>query len=193
MSKHTQQLLEKLNLYIENITIQLTQLEIDQHANNQYSNNTIQQRFDPQLFKPITKHIDEYMLDITKNYDQLQQQVKNQNIEQISYLTQKIVDQITALQRELATQTLRKAEHQHVNKPTSEQNYQTLAQYQDYQRRLENMVNDRNLLLADMSSNQIQEKQQLEREVLQLTQRYARCSQAIRSLESKIELDEKNF
>ena len=188
MSDYTEQLLEKLNQYIEAIQIQLAQLEVEQHANGK-----VQQRFDQQLFKPIVKNIDEYLQEITKNYHQLQQQVKNQKVEQINYLTQKIIDQITALQRELATQALRQSEQLYKTKSTTEQNYQTLAQYQDYQRRLENMIKDRNLLLDEIMPGKIQDKQKLEREIVQLTHRYERCYQAIKSLESKIEKDEKKF
>ncbi|QOL27152.1 primosomal replication protein [Thalassotalea sp. LPB0316] len=66
---------------------------------------------------------------------------------------------------------------------SSHELYQTLAQYHEFERRLQEMINERML-------NQGQ-SQQLNEEVLALHQRLGRCRKAISQVERQIELVEK--
>ncbi len=67
--------------------------------------------------------------------------------QQVKFLATQILQQIEALTRELSTQTLRKQENQ-LSQRKSVDLYQKLAQHQDYERRLQSMIQDRELALT---------------------------------------------
>ncbi|EGY28890.1 Primosomal replication protein N'''' [Candidatus Regiella insecticola 5.15] len=50
----------------------------------------------------------DYLLEVRKNLAQLKQVVAEQHQQQVAFLAEKLVAQVAALQRELATQMLRK-------------------------------------------------------------------------------------
>lgn len=68
--------------------------------------------------------------------------------EQVRFLAEKIVAQIAALNREAATQALRQKEQSYVKRDSQVDLYQRLAQHQDYERRLAQMTDDRELALG---------------------------------------------
>lgn len=180
-SLNHQRLLQRLHQQIRQLHIDVSTLKEDR-------NEIKLQRFDNQLFNPIIKSSKEYLVEIERNYAFLQQQVENNNIEQTTFLAEKLVAQISALQRELATQPLRDLESTQNAKLTSHDLYQKLSQYQDYQRRLKDMIRDKESILSQ--KNTITEQQTVQREIVILEGRYARCCNAIKSLEHQIERHE---
>lgn len=180
-SNHTQRLLKRIHQQILQLNTQLNSLKKEK-------NSSPIQRFDNQLFTPILKSPAEYLSEIERNFAFLEQQVNSDNIEQTQFLTEKLIAQIAALQRELATQPLRTDELTQNAKLTRHDLYQKLSQYQDYQRRLKNMIRDKESLLNPKRA--ISEQQSLQREIAVLEGRYSRCCNAIKTLEFQIEKHE---
>lgn len=107
------------------------------------------------------------------------------------YVCEKLVSQIQAIQRELATQQIRKNEPKRTSgwrKPIH-QLYQDLAQHQDWERRLAAMLRDKEHLLNRRTS--LTERQTLQQEVLALGGRLTRCRAALRKIEKDISLQER--
>lgn len=107
------------------------------------------------------------------------------------YLSERLLAQITALQRELATQAIRKKEpkhHSHFQKPINVL-YQELAQHQDWERRLMEMVRDKQFAL---NSAPPFAKQQAQQALLATEQRLERCRAAKVKLEKQITYRERN-
>ncbi|OEJ09050.1 prepilin peptidase, partial [Shigella sp. FC1967] len=102
-----------------------------------------------------------------------------------------ILQQIEALTRELSTQTLRKQENQLTQRKKSVDLYQKLAQHQDYERRLQAMIQDRELSLTQAQS--FMKQQALQKEIAALENRLARCKNALFSIEKGIEKQEDKF
>lgn len=140
-------------------------------------------RFDRQLFQSHGTRLRDYLEEVANNVHILRQLVADQRIERVAFVTEKLVAQIGALQRELSTQALRKQER--TLKPAPPDLYQKLAQHQDYERRLNLMVQDRESQLDRAVS--LQEQQQLQREIAALEGRLARCRQALMRLERHVE------
>lgn len=107
------------------------------------------------------------------------------------YLTERLLAQISAIQRELATQTIRKSEPKHKSyyqKPINVL-YQELAQHQEWERRLMEMVRDKQMALQYASPFQQQQAQQA---LLTTEQRLKRCQEAKIKLEKQITYRERN-
>ncbi|NKI74954.1 prephenate dehydrogenase [Dickeya sp. CFBP 2040] len=145
-------------------------------------------RFDRQLFSCYGTRLGDYLDEIRLNYQHLQQYVQEQRLDRVTFMAEKLLAQITALQRELATQPLREQEP---SMPAPQDRYQKLAEYQGYERRLLAMIQDRESLLA--SQSQLSEQQRLQRELAALEGRLARCRQALSKLERQIERQEQGF
>ncbi|MGM3174956.1 primosomal replication protein PriC [Dickeya lacustris] len=145
-------------------------------------------RFDRQLFSSYSTRLGDYLDEIRHNYQHLQHAVQEQRQERVAFMAEKLLTQITALQRELATQPLRERE------PIASQPqdlYQKLAEYQGYERRLLAMVQDRESLLSSQTA--LAEQQRLQRELAALEGRLARCRQALTRLERHIERQERGL
>ncbi|ANE76465.1 primosomal replication protein PriC [Dickeya solani] len=145
-------------------------------------------RFDRQLFSCYGTRLGDYLDEIRHNYQHLQQYVQEQRLDRVAFMAEKLLTQMTALQRELATQPLRAQEPA---TPAPQDRYQKLAEYQGYERRLLAMIQDRESLLATQS--QLSEQQRLQRELAALEGRLARCRQALSRLERQIERQEQGF
>ncbi|NPE59991.1 primosomal replication protein [Dickeya dadantii] len=145
-------------------------------------------RFDRQLFSCYGTRLGDYLDEIRHNYQHLQQYVQEQRLDRVAFMAEKLLAQITALQRELATQPLREQEPA---TPEPQDRYQKLAEYQGYERRLLAMIQDRESMLATQS--QLSEQQRLQRELAALEGRLARCRQALSRLERQIERQEQGF
>lgn len=149
---------------------------------------TSQARFDKKLFATHSTQLKDYLLEVRENMDKLQHSVELARTDQVAFLAEKLVEQLAALQRELATTDLRKSEKQ---QPEAENFYQKLATHQDYERRLQAMINDRESQHAVQTT--LVGQQKLQREILALEGRLQRCKQALTRLERVIERQERGL
>ncbi|BCN24627.1 primosomal replication protein [Vibrio alfacsensis] len=107
------------------------------------------------------------------------------------YLTERLVAQISAIQREISTTKIRKGEikhSSHFRKPINVL-YQELAQHQEWARRLREMVLDKQRSLDSSPSFARAEAQKV---LLATEQRLARCEAALLKLENQITYREKH-
>ncbi|WP_409306455.1 primosomal replication protein PriC [Pectobacterium sp. B1J-3] len=148
-----------------------------------------QSRFDRHLFSCYGTRLKDYLAEISQNLYLIRQLVAEQRPEHVAFIAEKLVQQMTALQRELATQPLR---HQEQPKITSADDlYHKLAEHQDYERRLLAMIQDRESLLN--LQTQLTEQQRLQKELAALEGRLSRCRQALSRLERTIERNEQGL
>lgn len=120
---------------------------------------------------------------------QLKQVVEENRLQQVAFLADKLVAQISALQRELATQKIRKSNpepREHQSDP-----YHKLAEHQDYERRILAMIQDRESQLGRQSL--LVEQQKIQKELAALEGRLMRCRQALIRIERSIEKKENGF
>ncbi|HFR4114272.1 TPA: primosomal replication protein PriC [Yersinia enterocolitica] len=148
-----------------------------------------QARFDLKLFGNHGNRFRDYLLEVHKNMAQLKQVVAENRTQQVAFLAEKLVAQISALQRELATQKLRKTN------PDPKYNkldpYHKLAEHQDYERRILAMIQDRESQLG--KQNLLTEQQKIQKELAALEGRLMRCRQALIKIERSIEKKENGF
>ncbi|CNE66568.1 primosomal replication protein [Yersinia nurmii] len=150
---------------------------------------TAQARFDQLLFSNHGTRLRDYLLEVRKNLTQLKQVVAEQRSEQVAFLAEKLVAQISALQRELATQTLRK--NQPKPRQVSQDPYHKLAEHQDYERRIIAMIQDRESQLGQQT--RLVDQQRIQKELAALEGRLMRCRQALSRIERSIERKENGF
>lgn len=144
-----------------------------------------QRRFDDTLFAARNKTLRLCMDELLHHTDQLTQCADENRAEQVRFLAEKIVAQIAALNREAATQALRQKEQSYVKRDSQVDLYQRLAQHQDYERRLAQMTDDRELALGRAQT--FAEQQKLQKELAALAGRLVRCRQALQRIERQIE------
>ena len=176
---NTTSLLQALRTRIEELAVAIAPLS-HQRAS--------QARFDRKLFATHSTQLKDYLLEVRMNMDKLQYSVEQARTDQVAFLAEKLVVQLAALQRELATKELRKSERQ---LPEAENYYQKLATHQDYERRLQTMINDRESQHAVQTT--LIGQQKLQREILALEGRLQRCRQALARLERVIERRERGL
>ncbi|MDC9592286.1 primosomal replication protein [Xenorhabdus sp. IM139775] len=142
-------------------------------------------RFDQALFHHRSHKLGGYMQEIRQNMEQLSTCVNGVRTEQVKFLAERLVTQIEALKREIATQALRKQEDKFAHRSQERDLYQRLAEHQDYERRLTAMVDDRELQLDKQTT--LTNKYKLQKEIAALAGRLARCRQALMRIEKSIE------
>lgn len=147
-----------------------------------------QARFDRKLFHTHSTQLKDYLQEAQDNLAQLQLSVSHGKTDQVAFIAEKLVAQIIALQRELATAHLRKIEPQ---KKVQENLYEKLATHQDYERRLLAMVTDRESQLSQQAT--LVGQQKLQRELTALEGRLLRCRQALARIEKAIERRERGL
>ena len=134
--------------------------------------------FDEHLFNTskIESNNQFYLDKIKQTYQALCDAALSQKLDQIEFLSEKLIDQITALTREIATGHLRK-------QPTDYLIQETLAEkhsrHLDYLRRLQDMKYE-----FELSSESIDHIK-----VATLDNRIYRCEQAIKKIELEMEND----
>lgn len=148
-----------------------------------------QARFDLKLFDNHGNRFRDYLLEVHKNMAQLKQVVAENRTQQVAFLAEKLVAQISALQRELATQKLRKTNPE--PKYNKLDPYHKLAEHQDYERRILAMIQDRESQLG--KQNLLTEQQKIQKELAALEGRLMRCRQALIKIERSIEKKENGF
>lgn len=147
-----------------------------------------QARFDNKLFATHSTQLKDYLAETKANLAQLQHSVKVGKTEQVAFIAEKLVAQIAALTRELATWKLRESEPQ---KPAPENLYEKLSTHQDYERRLIAMIADRESQLATQTTFDGQQK--LQKELAAQEGRLQRCRQALSRIERAIERRERGL
>ncbi|PIJ50615.1 prephenate dehydrogenase [Erwinia sp. OLTSP20] len=139
-------------------------------------------RFDNQLFHSQSVRLADCLQEADRNMAQLRQAVTHQRSEQVAWYAERLVLQITALERELATQTLRKTEPAQAD--TGKTLYEKLAEHQEYERRLQSMIADRE---RQLESGVQPNAPLVQREIAALEGRLQRCRQALKNIERRIE------
>lgn len=147
-----------------------------------------QARFDNKLFSTYSTQLRDYLAETQVNLAQLHNSVKVGKTEQVAFIAEKLVAQISALTRELATWKLRNSEPQ---KAVAENLYEKLSTHQDYERRLIAMIAERESQLASQTSFGGQQK--LQKELAAQEGRLQRCRQALSRIERAIERRERGF
>nr|WP_218627099.1 primosomal replication protein [Sodalis sp. dw_96] len=145
-------------------------------------NDATQSRFDHKLFQSRGTGLADYLAESRLTLQRLTQTAEQGRTEQVAWLAQRLVDQMTALARELATLDLRRRQPQ-VAGPVDE--YIKLAEHQDYERRLMTLIRDRESLRQN-SDDRVRQHQ-LQQEIAALEGRLTRCRQALTRIEKLIE------
>lgn len=141
-------------------------------------------RFDTSLFASRGTRVKDYFTELRFNFAALQHAVENNQIDSVSFLAERVVCQLEALQREKATYRMREKEAKY-SPVNSSDIYQKLAEHQDYERRLMVMIRAQE---QELNQCQILIKQQnIQRQLAILEGRVSRCRQALRIIEKKIE------
>jgi len=148
-----------------------------------------QARFDVTLFATKGTRLRDYLAEVRVNLGQLHQVVAEKRQAQVAFVAERLISQITALQRELATQALRKT-HQTPERK-SHDNYTRLAETQQFERRLIAMIEDRESTLGQLTT--FSDQQRVQKELAALEGRLMRCRQALAKIERQIERQEKGF
>ena len=122
--------------------------------------------------------------------------VREQDAEKLTaqraeFLTERLVAQIEAIQRELSTLAIRKDEpkHYHHFRKSINQLYQELAQHQEWERRLKDMVRAQEQAVSQAPFSQQSQAQQT---LIKTEQRLKRCQDSKLKLEKQITFREKN-
>ncbi len=141
-----------------------------------------QSRFDSQLFQTRGSRLEDYLAESRETLQRLSTAADGEHTDRVAWLAQRLIDQMTALARELATQDLRRQQPAAV---VPEDYYTKLNEHQDYERRLLAMIRDRDSLRQSATDSVRQ--QQLQQEIAALEGRLARCRQALVRIERLIE------
>ncbi|GAB1439726.1 primosomal replication protein [Providencia sp.] len=148
-------------------------------------------RFDMQLFSRKSTRLGDCQNELNILYQQLCHSVKLNHTEQVNFLTQKIVHQMQAISREISTQSLREKESAFTKKKEQVDLYERLSQHQDYERRLQAMVSEKELHLTSLADSRLQH--QCQKELAALAGRLYRCRQALLRIEKAIEHQENQY
>ncbi|VTT28430.1 primosomal replication protein N'' [Klebsiella pneumoniae] len=172
---------------LQQLETQLEQLAqaVEPHANKRNA----QARFDHQLFHSHSTRLGDYLQEVRQTMALLKQSVKDNRPESVAWMAERVVLQMSAMQRELATLKMRSSETRAA--PVRENLYEKLAEHQDFERRLRAMIQDRESLLAVQET--LAQQQQLQREVAALEGRLQRCLQALKRIERGIENRERGL
>ncbi|MUL15985.1 primosomal replication protein [Aliivibrio fischeri] len=144
--------------------------------------------FDERLFGCRSRYLVPCINEAKATLGSIQREEKTNILttQRAEYLTQMLVAQIEAIQREVATQRIRSNEPRpkgSYKKPISDM-YQDLAQHQEWERRLAQMVNDQELAINQCYS--FSQQQDLQQKLLATEKRLQRCKEAMIRLEQQI-------
>jgi len=170
------QSLKFINALSDQLNALATRIEATGH------NVVTQSRFDHKLFQSRGTGLGDYLAESRQTLRQLTQAAEQGRTEQVAWLAQRLLDQMTALARELATLDLRR-QREPVAAPVDD--YARLAEHQDYERRLMTLIRDRESLRQN-SDDRVRQHQ-LQQEIAALEGRLGRCRQALTRIEKLIE------
>ena len=151
---------------------------------------TRQPRFDRALFASAETGLKDYLQELRGNFAKLTDAVKRNHPQQVSFLAERLVAQIEALQREFATQQLRRQDAKSRRSPLAIMQ-QKLAENQGYERRLNDMLYERESQLGQCQT--LQQQQGIQQELVALEGRLSRCRPALKKIEKQIEQMELGF
>lgn len=180
----------------------------DQNNKGNNSHKLIQEKliFNESLFRCDTDMFIDYVHEIHENNQNLSRLLSEKKSSLALALLEKIETQIEALSNALNANTLMHNEAQlHASKvkeakknryqkaaqaliSSSQQLYQSLSEHHEFERRLMDMLANKE---KELSSNARTQNPLLSQEILALHQRLGRCRQAISKIERNIELTEK--
>jgi len=171
----------------------LEQLAVNAAALDRDRGEHHQPLFDERLFQSRSKLLVPCVKETQSTLESIirEEQAGKLTAMRAEYLTERLLAQIAAIQRELATTRIRKQEPKHKSyfqKPINEL-YQHLAQHQEWERRLMEMVRDKELALQYAPPFQQQAAQQA---LIATEQRLKRCQEAKLKVEKQITYRERN-
>lgn len=179
MLENDSKLFNRLTQQIEQLSQKIDHI-IDNEAEHLFDDHLFQR---PVNVKGQVATLQYYLDQIKQNVAYLRQMIDMTQIEKVGYLTDKISNQIIAMHRELATQSLREISPVKIK----ETRYETHCRYLDYQRRLNNMKQELETTLN--ITTQSYQRQQIIQKIAALEGRLYRCHQAITKLEKQLEND----
>lgn len=146
--------------------------------------------FDTTLFKSRAKLLTPYALETQSNYQRILSDLTSKQLSaaRATHLTEKLTNQIAALQRELANYDLRDDRNLHQPQSTNEL-YNSLAQHQDWQRRLSTIVQQKKSALDTCPAFQ---KEQAEKAWQLASERLERCEESMKKIQRQIDLEVPN-
>lgn len=149
--------------------------------------------FDSSLFHCRSRLLDPCVKEATATFDSIEREQLHNLLttQRAEYLTERLLAQMSAIQRELSTAYFRKNEPKHKShyrKPINAL-YQDLAKHKEWERRLMEMVLDKQNALNKAGGVGQQQAQQA---LLTAEQRLQRCKEAIIKLEKQITFREQH-
>lgn len=140
---------------------------------------TIGARFDRHLFQTRSTHMQACLDESTANLAALRHAVEHNRLQQVVWLAEHLTAQIAALTRESAVWSLREWDHA---SPGIARWQRRRLRHQEYERRLQAMMQEREQRLAMATT--LMEQQQLHKEVEAFAGRLGRCRHALAKIES---------
>lgn len=178
--------LHKLKQYIDALSKQAKQLDEQRKANKKPLFNT-------PVFNGPTDQLLPCVQEITNTLNQLEkEQIKiPANQEQLTHLSKKLIDQINAIEREIATMAIREQEKnlKYYVKTSINQLYQDLAQHQNWEQRLQQKQQQIEMVLKQNLNPSVQ--LQANNHLILNEKRLLACQAARRKIEQKIAMKEK--
>lgn len=144
---------------------------------------TLRPRFDRQLFHCQSTCLMDYLTEARENFVCLQAACKQQERDKVAWFADRLSHQIAALTRESATWSLRTADTAHLKVGKL---HEEILKHQDFERRLQEMVDIREQQLAQETT--FQGQQERHREVDLYQKRLARCREALAKLNRRLAL-----
>ncbi|MEZ8823055.1 primosomal replication protein [Vibrio amylolyticus] len=178
--------LSNLEPLLEQLTNQAAQLDKRRGAHHQ-------PLFDEILFHCHSNLLIPCVHETVATYETLSREERNGRLNQdrAEFLTERLLSQVSAIQRELSTQQIRKVEPKHTGpfRKSTKALYENLTKHQEWESRLQDMVREKELALEQAPYEHQPEAQQI---VHSVQQRLLRCQEAKRKLEQQIAFREKN-
>lgn len=172
---------------LQQLINEITQLEFKAFELDKQRGESQSPLFDKQLFYCLSKTLTPCVKETKSNIEALQNEHKKGILEpkRTAHLCERIIHQISALQRELNTVGLRKKENHFKPKTYSIQDrYQDLAKHQDWERQLFSKIKDTEMKLSKALN--YEEKQKFQSYLLHTETRLKKCQEARKKIENYI-------
>ena len=167
---------------------QLNNMSIQAQAIDKQRGESLKPLFDDRLFSCLSRLLSPCVQEAKNVIAQFEEEQKSGRLSSIraAHLCEKLLNQVAALQREMATLSIREKEKRFAFKHTTSMNqlYQDLAQHQNWERRLEEKLNQ----IEAFFSYQTTQKNQIEiqKHLIVTKERLSRCNKAKQKIESNI-------
>lgn len=146
--------------------------------------------FDHKLFANHGTQMRDSILEVKKNFTQLQIAAHNGRTNQVAYLAEKLVVQVAAIRQALPTQQFIWSKQ--FKQSERVKLYHTLTKHQDYEYRLKSMIQDREKFLKQ-ASPLLAAQQKLQNELAMLARKLICCLQVQLRIERSIARKENNI